>query len=445
MSGRPRIRRRLTLAGGLAVLAVGAIVGWRLMHARAVTASTTDDPLVPTTRVTRGPLELSVHGTGELRASKSASLIAPSVGGTLRILRLLDTGSSVKAGELIAELDPSEQMYALEQAKSQLDEAEQQVVKKKADLDAQDAEDSVTLLTARFDLRRAELDNLADRELIAANAFAKNQLELDEAKHRLEQVQEDIKNRVETSRAALALVEEKRAKAELDATRAQQNIDSLVLKAPIDGMIVARENRDAAGGFFFFGMVLPPYRAGDNTFAGRPLADIFDLSSLELRIKVGEQDRANVTVGQDAVVWWDALASVPFSAKVSAIAGGLTSSDFFDVSGPVRQFDVTLKLDNVDPRLRPGTSVQVLLKGQRIDNVLQVPLQAVRLKNGKPAVFVKAGSGFESREVKVLFRTETRVGLEGLPEGTLVALVDPVAAATAAGSASKGAAPGAVK
>src|SRR5215475_219746 len=94
----------------------------------------------PTTRVTRGPLELSVHATGELRASKSAMLIAPSVGGTLRILRMLDTGMSVKAGDVIAELDPTEQQYALEQAKSELAEAEQQIVKKKADLDVQAAD-----------------------------------------------------------------------------------------------------------------------------------------------------------------------------------------------------------------------------------------------------------------------------------------------------------------
>jgi hypothetical protein len=217
-----------------------------------------------------------------------------------------------------------------------------------------------------------------------------------------------------------------------------------VLKAPIDGLVVARENRDASGGFFFSGMSLPAYRAGDNTFAGRPLADVYDLSGMELRVKVGEQDRANVTVGQEASVFSDALAGFELTAKVSAIAG-LTSSDFFDVSGPVRQFDVTLKLDKVDPRLRPGTSVTVLLKGRTVDGVLQVPLQAVRLKNGKPAVFVKDGTGFESKEVKVLYRTETRVGLEGLPEGTVVALVDPVAAASSANAGPKPAASGPVK
>lgn len=429
----------------LAAIGVATFVGLRMTRARAAAAAaSSEDPLVPTTRVTRGPLELSVHATGELRASKSAMLIAPSVGGTLRILKMLDTGMSVKANDVIAELDPTEQQYALEQAKSELAEAEQQIVKKKADLDVQAADDAVTQLTAKFDVRRAELDNLADKELISANAYAKNQLGLDEAKQRLDQVQADAKTRIETNKAALALVEEKRAKAQLAAERAQQNIDNLVLKAPIDGLVVIRDNRDAAGGFMFSGMTLPAYRAGDNTFAGRPLADVFDLSGMELRIRVGEQDRSNVVAGQEAVVYSDALSGVPLTAKVSAIAG-MTSSDFFDVSGPTRLFDVTLKLDNVDPRLRPGTSVQVQLKGKKVDSVLQVPLQAVRLKNGKPSVFVKNGSSFEAKEIKVLYRTETRVGLDGLPEGAIVALVDPVAVSTAASAPKSGASSGPVK
>ena len=132
-------RRRL-LGGAVAVVILGATaVGAVRIGRSTAAAATTSDPLVPTTRVTRGSLELSVHANGELRASKSAMLIAPSVGGTLRILRLLDAGTSVKAGEVIAEFDPTEQQYALEQARSELEEAEQQIVKKKADLDVQSA------------------------------------------------------------------------------------------------------------------------------------------------------------------------------------------------------------------------------------------------------------------------------------------------------------------
>jgi len=80
----------------LTLLALGGIIALRMTRSR-VTAAPAEDPLVPTTKVTRGSLELGVHAIGELRASKSANLVAPSVGGTLRILTLLDAGDSVKA------------------------------------------------------------------------------------------------------------------------------------------------------------------------------------------------------------------------------------------------------------------------------------------------------------------------------------------------------------
>jgi hypothetical protein len=42
-------------------------------------------------------------------------------------------------------------------------------------------------------------------------------------------------------------------------------------------------------------------------------------------------------------------------------------------------------------------------------------------------VFVKTGERFEQREVKVEQRTESRLAISGLPEGTEIALVDPTA------------------
>jgi hypothetical protein len=54
-----------------------------------------------------------------------------------------------------------------------------------------------------------------------------------------------------------------------------------------------------------------------------------------------------------------------------------------------------------------------------------VPRQAVFQKNGKTHVFVKTGDRFDQREIKVVQRTESRAAIEGLAEGTEVALVDP--------------------
>ena len=51
----------------------------------------------------------------------------------MQILFLAKSGTHVKKGDLIVQLDPSEQEYNLEQSKSQLEEAEQQIIKVKAD------------------------------------------------------------------------------------------------------------------------------------------------------------------------------------------------------------------------------------------------------------------------------------------------------------------------
>ena len=230
--------------GVIAVAAAGFVAVQVAGSTDAVVTSA--NPLIPTTKVTAGPLELSVNATGELRAASTAMLVTPSVPGTLRILTMVTTGTAVKKDEIIVELDPTEQTYALEQAKSELAQAEQEITKKKADADVQAAQDKVELLTARFDVRRAELDAQMDKDLIAAAQYAKRALALDEAKRKLTQVEGDVKARAEASKAGLTLLMEKKAKAELTASRAEQSIESLKLKAPIDGHVIIRENRAAA-------------------------------------------------------------------------------------------------------------------------------------------------------------------------------------------------------
>jgi len=423
---RAFVRRSLGAVVSIAVIASG--VFW-LRHRNGVVLASADVAGVPTSPVISGPLELAVHTNGELRASKSMMLQAPpGGGGLLRLLKMTETGTAVHAGDVILEFDPTEQQYALEQALSQVAEAEQQIIKLQADRDAQLAQDRVDLLTAQFDVRRAELDARPDRDLLAASEYQKRQLSLEEARRKLAQVEASGKSRAETNRAALSVAEEARTKAKLAADRANQNIESLVVKSPIDGFVVGRDNRDASGGFFYSGMTLPEYRAGDTVFPGRPVADVFDLSQMEIRAKVNEQQRNNVAAGQSATVESAVLPGAKLSAKVTSVSG-LAQSDFFGERGPLRDFDVTLKLDRGDPRLRPGTSVKLLLAGTRIENAHHVPRQAIFEKNGKPVVFVRVGERFEPRIVKPTHRTESRVAIEGVPDGTEVALLNPETAA----------------
>ncbi|HEX5474817.1 MAG TPA: hypothetical protein VFX12_09165 [Vicinamibacterales bacterium] len=425
----------MTKRRGAWLLAIVVLVAAAAGLARAVPNLPTHREEVPTTRVVRGALKLTVYANGELRAGRTATLVAPRASGTLRLVKLLPTGTAVKAGDVVMEFDPADQQYALEQAQSDLDGAEQQIVKAKADNEVQAAQDKVDLLTARYDVRRAELDT-AGNEFVGEIDARKNQLSLEEARRKLAQLEHDVTSRSATNQATLDVQLEARNKARVSMQRAQTAMDGLVIAAPMDGVISVKENRDATGGMFFYGMVLPEYREGDTVFSGRPVVDVIERGRMELRAKIDETDRDNLQPGETARVQIDALPGEWFTAKVGALSGLATRSGVFD-SSAVRRFDVAFTFDKVDPRFRAGSSARLVIEGRELQNVLHVPRQAVFDKNGKNFVYLKVGDAFQRRDVKVTNRTESRAVLEGLQPGDTIALVDPdVARARAKSGAS---------
>jgi multidrug efflux pump subunit AcrA (membrane-fusion protein) len=416
MKGSPRNLRRLRwwpLILGLAlVLGAGIAYGVRQLYPTA--------KVIPTTRVQRGTLELDINTPGELRTPRSAMLVAPSVNGVLQIVHLVKTGEQVKAGDVVVEFDPSEQEYNLAQSRSQLAEADQQIIKAKADAEVKAAEDKVALLKARFDVRRAELE-VSKNELVSEIDARKNQLNLDEARRRIAQLELDINSRAVSNTAAIALLEEKRQTALLGMKQAQRNIDNMQVKSPIDGMVSIKENTDL--GIMFYGMTLPQYREGDLVYPGNFLAEVMDLNKMEVVAHIYESDRSNLNVGQSAEVRLDGKPQEVFPAKVSAVAATASRANF----GPnaIGRFEVSLAFLNRAGEFRPGTSAQIHVRGNQLKDQLYLPNQCLFEKDGKQIVYVKSGNSFQGTPAKIKFRTENRIVIEDLPEGTEVALVNP--------------------
>jgi multidrug resistance efflux pump len=407
-------KRLLLSAFALALLAAAGIPAARWVRQAG------DD--LPTVRVARGNLDLSVHTTGELRSARSAMVAAPPVAGTLQIVRLAPSGSAVKAGAVVVEFDPSEQEFTVEQSRSELEQAEQELVGSKAGAEVQAAEDQVALLKARFAVRRAELD-LAARDLLGSIEVRKNELTLEESQRRLAQLQQDVRSKATSRQAGVAVLEAKRDKARLALAAAQQNIENMTVRSPIDGIVVLRPNMDASGGMYYSGMTLPEYRTGDMVWPGRMIAEVLDTSGIELQAKVDEADRANLNAGQSAEVRVDGLPGGVFAGTVRNVSGA-AARGFFE-SEARRKFDTTLQLTAPDERLRAGLSASVVISGQQLKDVLYVPRQALFQKDGKPVVYARRGRGFEARPVTVKFRSESRAVIEGLDPGAELALVDP--------------------
>jgi HlyD family secretion protein len=378
---------------------------------------------IPVTRVQRGDLDLRVFTTGELRATRTAVLVAPSVaGGTLQVIHLLKTGTPVKAGEVVIQFDPSEQEYNLEQSRSDLLQAEQEITKAKAGLAVGAAQNQAQLLKGKFDVRQAELD-VSHSELVSALGARKNLLKLEQARGALAQVEKDIQSSALSNQAALRVEEEKRNKARLAMLQAQENIDNMRMRSPIAGLVEVRQNRGASGGFFLPGMSLPEYREGDRLFPGTPIAQVLDTDQIEIQAKVTEADRANLEPGQPVDLHVDALPGETLGGKVKTVAGAATGD--FEAWNTMRKFDIAIQLDRFDARLRPGFTAQLVILGRQVKDVLYLPRQAVFEKEAKPVAYVKRGGRFEAHEIKVKYRNESRVAIEGLEEGVEVALVNP--------------------
>jgi HlyD family secretion protein len=424
------MRKRRTITWAVVAVVLCAVAGLVAAVSRTSPTAASDD--IPTIRVQRGDLEMNVHATGELRASHSEMMTAPPIGGgVLEITRLLHTGTVVKKGDLVMEFDPSEQHYKLEQNRSELLQAEQEITKAKADAAVTAAQDKVALLKARFDVRRAELD-VKKNELVSTIDARKNDLALEQAHRVFAELEQDVKSRKASGQAAIALAEEKRNKAKLAMDQAQRNIEKMRVAAPMDGLVALEKNERAAGGMFFGGMTLPEYREGDQVDAGATVGQVIDPKEMELAAKVGELDRNNIKEGQAVDIELDALPGSVLHGTVKSL-GGMNQRRFWE-SDTFAKFDITIALTSKDLRLRPGLTAQVVIHGEPRKDVLFLPRQAVMAKESKRVVYVKNGSRYELRELKILAENESRAAVEGVVAGTEVAMVDPTAPRKSASS-----------
>ncbi len=378
---------------------------------------------VPTATVREADFQLKVLATGVLRSQQSHAILAPPIaGGTLQIIKLARSGTQVHSGDVVLEFDPSQQEYNLTQNRSDLAQAEQEIVKAKADAAVQTAEDQTALLKAKYAVRRAELE-VTKNELLSQIDAQKNLLALEEAKRALAQLQQDIQTHSASNEAALAISEEKRHKARLAMEQAERNIKNMRVVAPIDGLVVVHGNRDATGGFFFDGMTLPDYHVGDQVNPGSSIAEVVEVSHLEVYSQVGETDRTNLKAGQSVDIKVDALPGESFSGKVQTV-GGATSREFWDDNAK-HKFDLAIQLDRADPRLRPGFAAQLTILGDHLSRAISIPNEAVFERDGKKIVYCRRNRGFERQEVKVRAISEGRAILEGVSPETVVALVNP--------------------
>ena len=294
---------------------------------------------VATAKVQRGDVVIRAFSRGELHAVRSATLLAPNLFGTVQITRLAPVGSLAHDKDLVIEYDDSERQAALEEARLGVQQVDEQIKQVKATQAIQSSQDALALLGAGYDVRRAEL-NVQENPILDVIDAKKNILTLDQAKRALQQLQVDAKSRQDQFDSQLAVYQEQRNRSLLTVTQELNRIAQTKTLSPMTGLVAIRQNR---AGNFNFGQQMPDVREGDTLQPGMPVADVLDLSEVEVWAKVGELDRANLKEGQDALLQLDAVPDKQFHGKIKAMSGTATSDVF---SGdPSKKFDVVFSVD----------------------------------------------------------------------------------------------------
>jgi hypothetical protein len=319
----------------IAIVAAGGYGIWKGMSSlNTKTVST------PTTRVRKGDVIVRSYARGELRAVRSATLTAPNLFGTVQVTKLAPLGAFAREKDLIVEFDDSEVLARLETKQLELEQVDEQIKKAQADLAIRNNQDQVDLLRARYSVRRAELE-VKRNELLSPIDQRKNILNLEEARRRLQQLESDIKSKQEQAQAELAVLRERRNRNLLDINRERMRLAQVKLLSPISGLVAIKQNRGSFSGNF--GTAVPDIREGDQLQPGIPVADVLDLSELEVLARVGELDRANLTEGQEVMIRLDALPGQVFQGKIKSMSGTASANIFS--SDPGKKFDVVFSVD----------------------------------------------------------------------------------------------------
>ena len=405
---------RRAAAIGAIVLVVALSVGAAAAFRRDAGAGS-----LPTAVVARTTFVDFLQLRGEIRPVRSVVLTAPSSGSDLQIVDLATNGARVGAGDPVVIFDPTVQQRTLETKQSELKQAESEIERTEAEQRRRVAAARTELDEARKALARARLE-LQGNELRARIDAENFVIAADNAEATVRELEQKIEGEEIAAQADVAIARQKRDKAMFDVKDTERILASLQVKAPVAGSISLLPNFRAGGP----GRPAPEFRRGDRAWFGAQIAELPDLSAVQMTAHVDEADRGRVQAGSAVRVRVDAVPDRDLIGTLGDIA--VVAKPDFTTWPPVRNFDVFVRISDSDPRLRSGMSASARVELDRLNGVLVVPTAAVFQKGPATIAYVVSGRGIESRAVSVLRRGRDQTAIaSGLAEGDRITLREP--------------------
>ncbi len=388
----------------------------------------------------------AVRGTaanGYVVARRRAALSADTPG---RIVEMLvEEGSVVRKGDVVARIYSEEYEAALRRAESEVAVAEAAVRTAQASIEAAESEigrlDASLVAAAKrvredvAGLELAELSHGRTSELVSERISST--MDLDDARVKLEQAEarlESSRAEEESARAATntgaaevraAVARLSEATARLASARASRDEAAAVLektevRAPFDGIVVLKDAE--------VGEVVSPNVVGGTSARGS-VCTMVDFASLEVQADVPETSLSAVREGARASVYLDAYPERTYTGRVSRI--------WPTADRQKATIEVRVVLDAPDERLRPEMGVRVVFlpevdgeateaQAPAAEPRLLVPIDAVVVIDGRDGVFVLERDVARFRPVERGAERSGRVAIDsGLSDGERIVLSPP--------------------
>jgi RND family efflux transporter MFP subunit len=343
---------------GLVLLVVALLAG---IAAAAAYAFRNTKPVVDVATAAKaeaGGRQALLNASGYVTPRRRATIAAKITGRVTSVH--FDEGTRVQEGQLLATLDDSDVMRALESAKADRDTAQAAI-----------ADFQVQLKNAETELGRAQ-------KLQAAGV--ETQQALDTAVMSADSL-----------RAKIALAKQQVVGSTTRINEAQQAVDNTVIRAPYTGIVVSKDAQ--------VGEMVSPVSAGGG-FTRTGIATIVDMKSLEMEVDVNESYIARVTPNQRVKAFLDAYPDRELGGFVRTV---IPTADRQKATVKVR-----ITFDKIEDFILPDMGIKVTFLGEEEKKkpggplpVAIVPQDAVRSDGGQKIVFLLKDDHVERRAVTV--------------------------------------------
>jgi HlyD family secretion protein len=348
-----------------------------------------------TSKIERGSLQATVAASGTVTPVTQVQ-VGTQVSGQIKEL-FVDFNSPVKAGQLIARIDPESLQYKLRQAQADLDAVRAAVLNAQANA----ASASASVSRAAVDLAEAQRALQRNQELVAQNFISPAQLETSRALVASQEAAVKVAQaQLQVAQAQIASANASVKQREALVAQAKIDIDRTEIRSPVDGVVIKRS-----------------VELGQTVAASLQAPELFviaqNLDDMQVQVAIDEADISRVRVNQKASFTVDAFAGRSFDGQVTQVRKAATNTQ------NVITYTVVVAFANHDARLLPGMTANVRLVTDTRESVLKVPNAALRMRiagvepppAAEPASAASAAGRGEGRRR----RNESAAGQEDRP------------------------------